>query len=69
MQRAIGLFGYQPGVAENSETAIFGLRVVFNLIPPLLIVPGLVMLWNFPIDDAKQREIAAALEARAAATA
>ncbi len=60
----IGLFGYQPGAPANDDTAIFGLRVVYNLVPPLILVPGIVLLWSFPITDEKQREIKSRLEAR-----
>lgn len=64
---AVGLFGYQPGSPENSDTAILGLRVVYNLVPAILIVPGVLLLWFFPIDDERQVEITNQLEARAAA--
>lgn len=64
---AVGLFGYQPGSPENSDTAILGLRVVYNLVPAILIVPGVLFLWFFPIDDERQVEITNQLEARAAA--
>ncbi|MDJ0656740.1 MAG: MFS transporter [Xanthomonadales bacterium] len=63
---AIGVFGYQPGAVENTETAIFGLRVVYNLVPPLLVLPGILLLWYFPINDKSQVEIKNQLEARAA---
>ena len=67
---AIGLFGYQPGSPDNTETAIMGLRLVYILVPPLVVLPGVLLLWFFPIDDEKQVETKNQLEARAeAATA
>ena len=64
---AVGLIGYQPGIAENSESAILGLRVIYNLVPPLLVLPGVLMLWHFPINDERQVEIKEELEARSLA--
>jgi GPH family glycoside/pentoside/hexuronide:cation symporter len=63
----IGLYGYQPGAAHNDPTAITGLRVVFNLVPTLLALPGVFLLWKFPINDAMQQQIRRQLEARDAA--
>ena len=63
-----GAFGYQPGV-ENDAGAIDALRVVYNLLPVVLIIPGLYLLFRFPITEAQQRETKARLEARAQATA
>ena len=62
----IGLFGYQPGAAENSEQAIFALRVVNNLLPALMVVPGVLILWYFPLNDKKQKKIREQLESQRA---
>ena len=63
----VGLFGYQPGV-ENDATSITALRVVFNWLPVLLIIPGLYLLFRFPIREAEQKETKARLEERARQT-
>jgi glycoside/pentoside/hexuronide:cation symporter, GPH family len=60
----VGLLGFQPGAATNSPAAIEGLRFVHNLLPLLLVLPGVVLLWRFPMTDARHREIAAALRAK-----
>jgi len=60
---AIGLFGYQPGI-ENSEEAIQALKVVVNILPTLLVIPGVILLWKFPLNDEKQHEIKQALLAK-----
>lgn len=60
----IGAFGFQPGAAANSESAVFGLRLVNNLLPVLLLLPGLFLLWRFPLDDARHRMIESDLRAR-----
>lgn len=62
----VGVFGYQPGAAANSHAAVEGLRFVSNLLPPLLVLPGLLLLWRFPMNDARHRAIAAALREREA---
>jgi Na+/melibiose symporter-like transporter len=62
----IGLFGFQPGAAANSPAAIEGLRFVNNLLPLALVLPGVVLLWRFPMNDARHREIAAALREKRA---
>lgn len=59
----VGLYGYQPGI-ENTAEATNGLRIVFNLLPPLIIVPGIILLWRFPITDASQIVMSDALRSR-----
>lgn len=51
----IGLFGYQPGV-ENTNEAILGLKIVAILAAPVIIIPAVVLLWRFPINDRTQKE-------------
>lgn len=63
----VGWFGFQPGAAANSEDAVAALRIVYILLPGLLVVPGVLMLWYFPINARKQHEIHAQLQARSAA--
>ncbi|MEM1113298.1 MAG: MFS transporter [Pseudomonadota bacterium] len=61
---ALGYFGYQPGAESNDEQAVLGLRLVANILPALLIIPGVYLLWKFPISDRAQRQQYEALEAR-----
>lgn len=61
----IGIFGYQPGTVNN-EQAIFGLRVVANILPALAVAPALFILWRFPITDSSQRDFANQLDAQLA---
>jgi Na+/melibiose symporter-like transporter len=60
----VGLLGFQPGAASNTPQAIEGLRFVNNLLPLLLVLPGIALMWCFPMSDARHREIAASLRAR-----
>lgn len=60
----LGFLGYQPGAEANSETAITSLRVIYAFVPPLILLPGVYLLWKFPITDKIQRKNRAFLEER-----
>ena len=66
---ALGLFGYQPGAEGNSETAVLSLRFTYAILPPLVLLPGVYLLWKFPITDAIQRKNRDLLEERREANA
>lgn len=61
----VGLFGYQPGAETQDQAAIDGLRFTANLLPTIVVIPGILLLFRFPITDAKQLEMKAELEERA----
>ena len=50
----VGLFGYQASSVEQSETAIFGLKLVHLGIPAILLTVAAVMMAYFPIDRRRQ---------------
>jgi glycoside/pentoside/hexuronide:cation symporter, GPH family len=60
----VGQFGFVPGAANNSETAILGLRIINNLAPVVLVLPGLWLLWRFPLNDVRHKAIQAELDGR-----
>ena len=60
----IGAYGFQPAASTNSETALLGLRLTSNWLPVLLVLPGLYLLWRFPMSDARHAEIKAQLDRR-----
>jgi len=62
----VGWFGYQPGAA-NSESAIQALRVVNNLLPALLVIPSVLLLWRFPLNAERLKQIRQQLRERIAA--
>ena len=64
----LGLFGFDAG-QPNGESELFGLRFLFSTFPSLFFITGALLVWNFPIDQKRQREIQDELEARAAAQA
>jgi Na+/melibiose symporter-like transporter len=47
---------------------MFGLRFLFSTLPSLFFITGALIVWNYPITEARQREIRAELEQRAAAS-
>jgi len=64
----VGQFGFQPGVA-NEGAAVVGLMTAFAGVPALLGVTAGSLLWFFPLDAQRQKDIRDELERRAAATA
>lgn len=66
----LGLFGFDATLrSENSDTAMLGLRFLFSTFPSLFFLTGALIVWNYPITEARHREIRAQLEARRGGTA
>ena len=61
----LAIFGFEAG-QPNGEAELFGLRFLFSTFPSLFFPTGALLVWNFPIDQARQREIQDELAARAA---
>jgi Na+/melibiose symporter-like transporter len=57
------IIGYEAG-AENSESAILGLRAIYALVPMVCGIAMAAVMWTFPLDEEKQAEIRAELEKR-----
>ncbi len=61
----LGLFHYDATLGSgNDPHAMFGLRFLFSTLPSLFFITGALLVWNYPIDEERQREIRAKLEAR-----
>lgn len=60
--------GFRPGV-ENSDNAIFGLVVIFGLLPGVLYVTAGLLARTYPLTRAVQEETARKLEGRVEITA
>jgi GPH family glycoside/pentoside/hexuronide:cation symporter len=58
--------GFRPG-AENTEATLMGFRLAYILPTIVIALVSAVLLWFFPIDEAKQRQNRATLEQRALA--
>jgi Na+/melibiose symporter-like transporter len=64
----LGLAGFDPGAgAQNTPDALMTLSALFILIPMVLCVLAALTLRNYPIDEKRQAELHAAIEARHAA--
>jgi len=57
------MIGFEAGV-ENSPETIQGLRTIFVATPLFLYVVIAALMWNFPLDEERQKKIRAELEAR-----
>ena len=59
-------FGFEPAAAEQSETAKQWLLMIYGCLPGLIIGLGMPVMWNFPIDHARQRVLRQQISARRA---
>lgn len=64
----LALFGYQLG-AENSGSALFGLFLVYIILPAVTSICAAAILWNFPINARRHGIILRRLEQLAARSA
>jgi glycoside/pentoside/hexuronide:cation symporter, GPH family len=58
-----GLAGFQPSDAVHSPQSLFVLRAVYAFVCPLLAIPAIAILWNYPLDRAKQAQMRAEIDA------
>ena len=56
------LFGFEPSALQHSDTTLFYLMAIYGWIPCLLVFCAAPLLWNFPIDQARQRQLRAEIE-------
>jgi glycoside/pentoside/hexuronide:cation symporter, GPH family len=62
----LSLFGFQPGAGEaNAPSALFALAAIYAWLPVTLKVGAVLLMWNFPLDQAAQSELRRRIEARA----
>ena len=61
----LSVFGFVPGIGSvQSETAVWGIRLVSSLIPALLFVSGVVVLCFYPITTSYNEKMQAELSHR-----
>lgn len=65
----IGMFGFEGQGSVPSETALLGIRLCASWLPILLLVPPILMMWQFPIDARRQNIIRRWLDRRRAPVA
>ena len=64
----LGLAGFDAQLgAGNSAAALFALSAIFIAVPVVLYLLGALTLRNYPLDEARQAALAAAIDARHAA--
>jgi len=61
----LSFFAFDPNGA-NDDTALFGLKVVYILVPMLFWLLSAIFIWGFPLTPERQRRIRSVLERRAA---
>lgn len=54
-----GIAGFQPSDSSHSANSLMVLRSIYAFVCPLLAVPAIVILWNYPLDRAKQSQLRA----------
>jgi Na+/melibiose symporter-like transporter len=59
----VGLFGFDPQLAEQTSLARWGLLFTFSLLPALLLLIAAPLIWYFPINARRQRIITQRLQA------
>lgn len=60
----LALGGFQAAGAANTPTALLTLSVLFIGVPIVLCLLAALTLWNYPLDEKRQAELAAAIAAR-----
>ncbi len=58
-------FGFEPAMQKHDESARFALMAVYGWLPGILMGLGALVLWHFPIDEARQRALRALIAERA----
>ncbi|MEN3975266.1 MFS transporter [Emcibacter sp. SYSU 3D8] len=56
-------FDPAPGAA-NSDTSLWGLKLVFALGPPVFMIVTIIVAWRYPITEERHRRMRAAIERR-----
>ena len=56
-------FGFEPSAAQNSDSALLSLMMIYGWIPCLLVLLAAPLLWNFPINQERQRQLRAEIDA------
>lgn len=60
---AAALFGFDPGLAQNTPSALAGLTLLYAGLPVLLKLLAIALLWRWPLDQAAQAALRARIDA------
>jgi GPH family glycoside/pentoside/hexuronide:cation symporter len=59
----VAWFGFDPGLDANTPSAKMSVALLYSLIPAGIALTALPLLWRYPLDEARQREIRRQIEA------
>ena len=62
----VSWFGFNPGLEENSQAALFSLLAMYCLLPLLLWLASIAIIWRYPISPARQERLRRALRLKEA---
>jgi glycoside/pentoside/hexuronide:cation symporter, GPH family len=60
----LGLFGFDPSAATQTDQAVSAIRYIFTLLPALAFVSAAAVMWSFPLDHLSQLKLRLELESR-----
>lgn len=59
----LAVFGFDPqNAGGNSQDALFALAILYAWVPIALKMAAIALMWNFPLDEAEQKRLRAAIE-------
>ncbi len=63
--QGLALAGYVPALGpENDPDGLFALKMIFAFVPSIFFIAAAAIAWNYPITEARQRELRAEVENR-----
>ncbi|MEM1053726.1 MAG: MFS transporter [Pseudomonadota bacterium] len=58
----LAVFGFDPEAATQSDQALTALAMTYAWLPALMKLCAIALMWNFPLDEAMQRDLRARIE-------
>jgi Na+/melibiose symporter-like transporter len=62
----ISWFGFTNASGVHTSSALEGIRIGVALLPALMLIPSIALMWNFSLDERRQRVLRIRLDRRAA---
>ena len=62
----VGWLGFDANTTVNTPAAVHALTAIFVILPMVFYLPGILLLWNFPITPEVQARIRRLIERRIA---
>lgn len=61
---ALALIGFDPALGPEADQPIWGLKIMFAIVPSLFFMAAAAVAWFYPITEERQRELRTQLDAR-----